>query len=122
MSAQDLLIWKEKTRSFADEIKEKAAVLQYVPPIEISPGVTIPGRQGYIDTCMHFEQMLWLCPECEAPLEGGKCKPCELSCPYCSVPMEGDRCKVCEYEDSPLWACGKCDRELENGKCRDCER
>jgi len=103
MSAQDLIIWKQRTRSFADEIKEKAAVLQYVPPIEISPGVTIPGRQGYIDTCMHFEQMLWLCPECEAPLEGSSCK-------------------VCEYEDSPLWACPKCDRELENGKCRDCER
>jgi hypothetical protein len=103
MSAQDLLIWKQRTRSFADEIKEKAAVLQYVPPIEISLGVTIPGRQGYIDTCMHFEQMLWLCPQCEAPLEGSWCK-------------------VCEYEDSPLWACPKCDRELENGKCRDCQR
>jgi len=77
MPAQDLLIWKKKTKSFAEEIKEKAAVLQYVPPIDISPGVTIPGRQGYIDTCMQFEQILWLCPRCRFPLEGRRCKRCE---------------------------------------------
>ena len=76
MSAQDLLIWKQRTKSFAEEIKHKAAVLQYVPPIEISPGVTIPGRQGYIDTCMQFEQMLWLCPKCDRPLERRKCVKC----------------------------------------------
>ena len=76
MSAQDLLIWKKRTKSFAEEIKEKAAVLQYVPPIEISLGVTVPGRQGYIDTCMQFEQMLWLCPKCYKPLVTDKCARC----------------------------------------------
>jgi hypothetical protein len=85
-------------------------------------GEIVIERQGYIDTRMHFEQMLWLCAECHKPLEGGKCKPCELSCPYCLVPMKGSSCNVCHYQDSPPWACAKCDRELENGKCRDCER
>ena len=108
MSAQDLLIWKERTKSFAEEIKEKAAVLQYVPPIEISLGVTIPGRQGYIDTCMQFEQMLWLCPECSYPMEGGRCKVCD---------SESER-----YRDPDPWACAKCDRVFEKGKCKDCER
>ena len=76
MSAQDHLIWKKRTKSFAEEIKHKAAVLQYVPPIEISLGVTVPGRQGYIDTCMQFEQMLWLCPKCYKPLVTDKCARC----------------------------------------------
>ena len=56
----DLLTWKERTSSFAAEIKHKAAILQYVPPVEISLGVSIPGRQGYMNMLKDFEQMEWL--------------------------------------------------------------
>lgn len=116
----DFITWREATKSFADDIKRQADMWNFMPPSYL--GEIVIERQGYIDTRMHFEQMLWLCAECHKPLEGGKCKPCELSCPYCLVPMKGSSCNVCHYQDSPPWACAKCDRELENGKCRDCER
>lgn len=116
----DLLIWKERTKSFAAEIKWRAEVWQWMPPSHV--GDIVIEREGYMNARDDFEQMLWLCPDCSKPLEGGKCKPCELSCPCCSVPMKGAKCNVCEYEDSEPWACAKCHRELENGKCRDCER
>ena len=128
----DFLTWRAKTKSFAYDIKRKADAWNFMPPSYV--GDIVIERQGYIETRIHFEQMLWLCPKCYKPLGGERCKACErqvdseMYCGYCSLPMEGGRCnKVCESEstaDSRLWSCPKCDSDLsrQGGKCKNCEK
>ena len=70
----DFLTWREKTKSFADDIKRHADAWNFMPPSYV--GDIVIERQGYIETRIHFEQMLWLCPKCYKPLEGERCTKC----------------------------------------------
>jgi hypothetical protein len=76
-SAKDLLIWKERTKSFAEEIKWRAEVWQWRAEMFESeyscPYCSVPMKGRSCNVCEYEDSPLWACPKCDRELENGKC-------------------------------------------------
>ena len=82
-SAQDLLIWKEMTKSFAEEIKWIAEMWRAeMFESEMYCGYcSLPMQGGRCNKVCESESYAdsppWACGKCDRLLENGKCKDCE---------------------------------------------